>query len=176
MGPRGPMGMRPMRPFGGPMGPRPFGMRGPPPHGPYHGPRPPRGPPQRFQGPPPRGMGPMSGMRGPPPNMMQGYGEYPPRQMRPPQFQGDSNGGNMEQCDSSNSTWESVIRILLLPSSYIIILKIFFLHHSESPVTICSRLYGWSATTSPVWKYAPTAITILWKYVTATATTGIWKW
>jgi len=108
MGPRGPMGMRPMRPYGGPMGPRPYGMRGPPPHGPY-GPRPPRGPgPQRYQGPPPRGMGPMGGPRGPPPNMnmMQGgYGDYNPRQMRPPHFNKDSNGGNMESMEGPNS-WE----------------------------------------------------------------------
>jgi len=108
MGPRGPMGMRPMRPYGGPMGPRPYGMRGPPPHGPY-GPRPQRGPgPQRYQGPPPRGMGPMGGPgpRGPPPNMMQGgYGDYPPRQMRPPHFQPEQNGGNMESMDGPNS-WE----------------------------------------------------------------------
>lgn len=111
MGPRGPMGMRPMRPYGGPMGPRPYGMRGPPPHGPY-GPRPPRGPgPQRYQGPPPRGMGPMGGPRGPPPNMnmMQGgYGDYNPRQMRPPHFNKDSNGGNMESMDGPNS-WEMVV-------------------------------------------------------------------
>jgi hypothetical protein len=107
MGPRGPMGMRgPMRPYGGPMGPRPYGMRGPPPHGPYnHGPRPPPrgppGPPQRFQGPPPRGMGP----RGPPPNMQGGYGDYQSRQMRPPHFQSDS---SMSGNGMDGPNWEMV--------------------------------------------------------------------
>lgn len=110
MGPRGPMGMRPMRPFGGPMGPRPYGMRGPP-HGPYGGlrggPHPPRGPPpQRFQGPPPRGMGQMGGPRGPPPNMQCGY-DYSTRPMRPQHYSSEQMGGNMEKNDGQN-LWDVV--------------------------------------------------------------------